>query len=73
MFWGIHIEADWSRYQNVTDSGVLDEIITKHQITASRSLIHRQVESRYLQLIRGGLFGKTPDGCQSNSGSQRFY
>ncbi|MCW8329830.1 HAD family hydrolase [Photobacterium sp. SDRW27] len=52
---GIHVDADWSQYKNVTDAGVLDEIITKHQISESRSLIHRQVESRYLALINSYL------------------
>ena len=68
---GIHIDADWSQYQNVTDSGVLDEIITKHQITASRSLIHRQVESRYLLLIRDYL-AKHPTDVSQIQGAKEF-
>ncbi|OAN18090.1 hydrolase, haloacid dehalogenase-like family protein [Photobacterium jeanii] len=49
---GVTIDPDWSHYQNVTDSGVLDEILSKHQIDESRSLVHRKVEARYLELVR---------------------
>ncbi|UTV26550.1 HAD family hydrolase [Photobacterium atrarenae] len=49
---GIQIHTDWPQYQNVTDAGILDEVIQLHHVTANRSLIHRQVESRYLALLR---------------------
>lgn len=49
---GIQIHTDWPQYQNVTDAGILDEVIQQHHVTANRSLIHRQVESRYLALLR---------------------
>ncbi|GAB3524513.1 HAD hydrolase-like protein [Photobacterium alginatilyticum] len=68
---GIHIEEDWSHYRNVTDSGVLDEIITKHKITDSRSLIHRQVEARYLQLIQDYL-AKNPSEVSQIQGAKDF-
>lgn len=68
---GIHIDADWTQYQNVTDSGVLDEIITKHEVTASRSLIHRQVESRFLLLIQEYL-AENPTEVSQIQGAKDF-
>lgn len=61
---GIHIDADWSSYNNVTDAGVLDEVITRHQICESRSLIHRQVERHYLELIRNYMAQHPAEPCQ---------
>ncbi|MEJ2762900.1 haloacid dehalogenase-like hydrolase [Photobacterium sp. MCCC 1A19761] len=49
---GIQIHTDWPQYQNVTDAGILDDVIQRHHVAANRSLIHRQVESRYLALLR---------------------
>jgi len=61
---GIHIDTDWSQYKNVTDAGVLDEIIIKYQVNKSRSLIHRQVENRYLALITAYLAEHPTEVCQ---------
>lgn len=49
---GVKVDTDWSQYRNVTESGVLDEIIAKHEVQGSRSQIHRKVELRYLERMR---------------------
>ncbi|WP_299021854.1 HAD family hydrolase [uncultured Photobacterium sp.] len=49
---GVDVDADWSHYQNVTESGVLDEILARNEVIANRLLIHRQVEKRYLERLR---------------------
>lgn len=68
---GIHIDADWSTYNNVTDAGVLDEIIIRFQIKENRSLIHRQVEKRYLELIKEHL-GEKPAEISQIQGAREF-
>lgn len=36
----ICIDTDWSKYVHVTDSGILDEIISTHCIGGQREQIH---------------------------------
>ena len=33
---GVAIETDWSQYENVTDSGILEEILEKHSSPGQR-------------------------------------
>ena len=46
----IEISDDWSSYRNVTDSGILEEIIDNFGIVSDRSLIHDQVKQRFFDL-----------------------
>ncbi|MGF1702814.1 HAD hydrolase-like protein [Photobacterium makurazakiensis] len=68
---GIEMNPDLSLYSNLTDAGVLDELIVKHNVTTSRSLIHRKVESRYLSLINEALKNNPDDVCMVQ-GAQDF-
>ena len=42
-------ERDWSRYRNVTDSGILDEIIDASDTESDRNDIHRRVKEIFIQ------------------------
>ncbi|KXI22044.1 HAD family hydrolase [Photobacterium sanguinicancri] len=68
---GIKVDPDWSQYQHVTDSGVLDEVIKKHSITESRFLVHRKVEARYLALMREEM-AEHPHAQYEISGAKDF-
>ncbi|MGF1788450.1 haloacid dehalogenase-like hydrolase [Photobacterium swingsii] len=68
---GIQVDPDWSHYQHVTDSGVLDEIINNNQIAESRSLIHRKVEARYVELMREEM-AEQPHAEYEISGAKDF-
>ena len=48
----IKMDTDLTQYANLTDAGILDELIAKHGITSSRSVLHRKVERRYFKLIQ---------------------
>jgi len=48
---GIEIGDDWSAYRNVTDGGILDEIIGKAGLTAGRLRIHAEVKAVFAGLV----------------------
>lgn len=48
---GIEIGDDWSAYRNVTDGGILDEIIDNAGLKAGRRRIHTEVKSVFVGLV----------------------
>ena len=45
---GHHIESDWSSYKHVTDSGILDQHLSRAGLWAQRDEIQRQVKSIFI-------------------------
>ena len=43
---GIKVDSDWSKYANVSDPGILDEIIEANDIAVDRDLVHKDVKAR---------------------------
>ncbi|KHT63180.1 hydrolase, haloacid dehalogenase-like family protein [Photobacterium gaetbulicola] len=68
---GIEMDTDLSLYANLTDAGVLDELIVKHGITESRSIIHRKVENRYLALVQQAI-NEYPETVREVMGAKEF-
>ena len=48
---GMEIGDDWSAYRNVTDGGILDEIIDNAGLKTSRRHIHSQVKAIFADLV----------------------
>ena len=48
---GIEIGDDWSAYRNVTDGGILDEIIDNAGLNADRLRIHSEVKAVFAGLV----------------------
>lgn len=48
---GIEINDDWSAYRNVTDGGILDEIIDNAGLTVGRARIHFEVKAVFAGLV----------------------
>jgi beta-phosphoglucomutase-like phosphatase (HAD superfamily) len=48
---GIRVESDWSRYRNVTDSGILDEVLSGLGVFEARSQVHESVRSVFIELV----------------------
>ncbi|MYH32708.1 MAG: serine hydrolase [Gammaproteobacteria bacterium] len=48
---GIEIGDDWSAYRNVTDGGILDEIIDNAGLTDGRLRIHAEVKAVFAGLV----------------------
>jgi len=49
---GVEVNCTWSRYSNVTDSGILDEILDEHSVIADRLEIHAQVRQKFVGLTQ---------------------
>lgn len=50
---GVEIDCDWSHYTNVTDSGILDEILASHQIAGDKEEVHSRIRREFIRLTRG--------------------
>ena len=48
---GVEIDDDWSTYRNVTDGGILDEIIDNAGLKAGRLRIHSEVRDTFVGLV----------------------
>lgn len=48
---GMEIGDDWSAYRNVTDGGILDEIIDGAGLRSDRTRIHREVKGTFAGLV----------------------
>lgn len=48
---GIGIDDDWSAYRNVTDGGILDEIIDRAGLRSDRTRVHREVRDTFAGLV----------------------
>ena len=48
---GIEIDDDWSTYRNVTDGGILDEIMDKAGLKTGRRRIHSEVKAVFCGLV----------------------
>lgn len=48
----VTVHDDWSDYQHVTDSGILNEIIDMHGLGAQSGHIHKQVKRVFIQRIQ---------------------
>lgn len=46
---GVNIDTDWSRYENVTDSGILEEILEKHSSLYQRVRMAQEVRASFVQ------------------------
>jgi len=45
---GEDIDTDWSRYENVTDSGILEEILQMHSSTDQRARLAQEVHASFV-------------------------
>lgn len=48
---GIEVDDDWSAYRNVTDGGILDELIDSAGLQANRYRIHQEVKGAFARLV----------------------
>ncbi|WP_120510912.1 haloacid dehalogenase-like hydrolase [Photobacterium salinisoli] len=69
----LHITLDKSRYQErvVTDSAMLDEILHQYPALSSRSIVHRQVEQKYLENLAARLHSM-PQELVLSKGAREF-
>jgi len=46
---GVEIDTDWSRYENVTDSGILEEILESHSSPDQRVRLAQEVHTSFVE------------------------
>jgi len=51
ILFGVEIPPDIDDYKHATDSGVLDEVITRYNISGDRNTIHRMFKNVFFNLI----------------------
>ena len=68
---GIRVSSDWNRYRNVTDSGILNQIIDENGLESERDQIHESVSTRFAVLTARHL-DQTPDAISEIIGSRAF-
>ena len=68
---GMSISSNWEEYQNVTDSGILDEIINKHGGTVDREQVHHRIKARYTELTEQYL-EKNSEAVKEVDGANSF-
>ena len=48
---GIRIDDNWSKYEHVTDKGILNEIINTHDLNKNNKTIHQEVKKCFVRNI----------------------
>ncbi|TVR64232.1 MAG: HAD family hydrolase [Candidatus Competibacteraceae bacterium] len=46
---GVAIDTDWSRYENVTDSGILEKVLEVHSSPEHRAHLAREIQSNFIE------------------------
>ena len=49
---GVSVNGDWQSYAHITDSGILNQIITEHGLSQRREEIHSQIKSKFVEKIQ---------------------
>ena len=68
---GVSIDRDWDRYDNVTDSGILEQILNENDYPKSRVDIHFKVRTELLSLTESFL-AKRPGTLREINGAREL-
>jgi len=68
---GVRVDSDWSLYRNVTDSGILDEVLSGLNVLEARAQVHESVRSLFIQLV--GDYLAERDGMASEIAGARAF
>ena len=66
---GIIIDDNWGRYRNVTDGGILDQIIEENDVDGDRGAIHQRVKDEFVSLTKRHL-NRHPDALKEIVGAK---
>ena len=61
---GVSMRGDWHQYKNVTDTGILEELMQEVGVSSEVSRLAVQVKQEYLSLLRDSLQGDQIALCQ---------
>ncbi|MDH3691417.1 MAG: HAD hydrolase-like protein [Gammaproteobacteria bacterium] len=67
----VTVSCDWHKYDHVTDSGILHQIIDTHSSKADREQLHFEVKTRFVQLTHEHI-QKNPGSIREIQGAREF-
>ncbi|WP_434360584.1 HAD family hydrolase [Parasalinivibrio latis] len=68
---GVLLDGSWCNYTNVTDAGILEQIIEEKGLIKERMTILRQVEQLFTQRLREEI-ARNPEGVKATPGAIEF-
>jgi beta-phosphoglucomutase-like phosphatase (HAD superfamily) len=68
---GIQVDKTWQSYRNVTDSGILGEVLVHHVVAGERRQAYDRVKACFVDLIRD-FIAQQPRGLQPVAGAPEF-
>lgn len=66
---GIELDSDWSRFENVSDSGILHELVERHLPPSSRKAAAEEVRSQFVSNTRAH-FAANPHSVREIPGAR---
>jgi beta-phosphoglucomutase-like phosphatase (HAD superfamily) len=67
----IEIDRDWNRYEHVSDSGILDEVLRRAGLGGDSPELAARVQRHFVGLVRGHLEG-SPGAVREIAGAKRL-
>jgi beta-phosphoglucomutase-like phosphatase (HAD superfamily) len=67
----VEIDSDWNKYEHVSDSGILDEVLRGARIDGEPAELAARVQQRFLGLVRDHL-ARAPDSVREIAGARRL-
>jgi beta-phosphoglucomutase-like phosphatase (HAD superfamily) len=67
----VEIHSDWNRYEHVSDSGILDEVLRRQRLAGDSTTLASRVQQHFVGLIRGHL-EREPAAVREIAGAKRL-
>src|SRR5262245_52363003 len=67
----VEIDSDWNRYEHVSDSGILEEVIREARLDGEPKDLARRVQERFVGLVRDYL-QRAPGSVREIAGAKRL-
>jgi beta-phosphoglucomutase-like phosphatase (HAD superfamily) len=68
---GFEIDSDWNKYEHVSDSGILAEVLRDPRVKGDSAALTARVQERFVSSIRDSL-GRAPGAVREISGAKRL-
>jgi beta-phosphoglucomutase-like phosphatase (HAD superfamily) len=68
---GVVVDRNWDRYEHVSDSGVLEQLLRERRLDAERAALVARVQTRFVGLVRDYL-QRSPMAVREIAGAKRL-
>jgi len=69
---GVEIDSDWNRYEHVSDSGILDEVLRLLKPGQDHAALAAQVQRHFIGLVRDHI-ERRPDAVREIAGARMLF